>query len=173
MRITPFFRFIASLALLPIPSAFAESFKLLYFARPAAWLTAVFTGIAAPTFDGEGYVLNFAAALVSVTNACSGVSFFAISLAAIFYTLSRTAAAPKELFVKLIISFASAYPFAIFANTLRIIMASYAWNIARAYLPENYFHITHMVLGMVNFMMCLGLLLFFINLKQNKNHDAN
>jgi exosortase K len=159
----------ATMIVLPfaLVSILHESFKLSYFARPAAWLASFFSWAKSPVVHDDGYALACFGMDILVNSSCTGTNFFAIGFCAVFFVLSRDAISFKALLAKFAVAAALAYPLTILANAFRIFFACLGWRVASSVMPGNYFHAVHMCIGIVIFFLMLALFIYILTAYTN------
>lgn len=145
----------------------SENFKLIFFAKPAAYLGALFCGTHFPIAKEGGWALDCFGEKILVNASCSGTLFFAITCCIVFLTLSKTTNAFAKLFFNFFAAALIAYPFTLLANACRIFSASLALSISKPFLTEKYFAALHMGVGFFNFFTFLVILTLIVNFYKN------
>lgn len=129
-------QFVASL----VPSAILK-----LFAFPAGWVASQFWG--APTErQPTELLLHHPSIAISVTEACSGFTFFSILIA--MYTGFVFQNRPR----KWLVGFFSIYLVTLAANIARIIIAVELRVLSTSIFPANYQAALHTVIGMIIFL---------------------
>ncbi len=163
MKVLLFFRVVLCFFALFLSRLFPEAL-VLWFAEKAAKITALILFLNPPTLASEGVYLDvFSPNGILVNSSCSGVSFFSILTACIFWILSERCRGFFALILTFIASIALSIPLAIFANALRISVAILVLNFTRGFLDERFAPALHMFAGGVVFLSFL----LFINLTLN------
>lgn len=170
MKVLLFFRVALCFFALFLSRLFPEAL-VLWFAEKAAKITALILFLNPPAFASEGVYLDvFSPSGVLVNSSCSGVLFFSILTASVFWILSQRCRNFPALIPTFIVSIALSLPLAIFANALRISVAIFILNFTRGFLDERFAPALHMFAGGVvflSFLLFITLTLNFGYVKKN------
>jgi exosortase/archaeosortase family protein len=127
------------------------SLELACFARGAAQLAGLFTGMPVEPMAG-GWLLPYADLPVGVTAACSATDFFLMLAALIAWQLARRGHHPGRVVAA---SFVIAAPLTIFLNSLRVVTVTQAHRWFIPLLPASYGPLLHLLAGAAIFLPSL------------------
>jgi exosortase/archaeosortase family protein len=143
-------------ALIAFASAFAvvsgmPNVELWLFARATAAVAGLLSG-APSMYSSDGWLLPFQHQTLLVSEACSGASFF-IMLASLltWHLCQRWSRAVPAVLIGLPLALA----LSLLINALRVLCLSQAHRWLIPLLPENYAHITHLMIGVAVFLPAL------------------
>ena len=170
MKVLLFLRVVFCFFALFLSRLFPEAL-VLWFAEKAAKITALILFLDPPTLAKEGAYLDvFSPSGVLVNSSCSGVLFFSILTASVFWILSERCRSYPALIPTFAASIALSIPLSILANALRISVAIFILNFTRGFMDERFAPALHMFAGGVvffSFLLFITLTLNFGYVKKN------